>query len=105
MPPSDSAEQVNVTPAVSVVTVCVSQPVDVTSDSGSVTVQVTVTSDVYQPPLPRVPDTDTLISGGVESFGFGVPVVNSTGPLAAPVVASTSSVPSPLLLKSPSTVT
>jgi hypothetical protein len=70
VPPALVAVQVNTVPAVSVVTVDVSQPdVDVTVDSGSDTAQLTVTSLTYQPLLPDVPVTVGETTGGVESAG------------------------------------
>jgi hypothetical protein len=57
VPPALVAVQVRVVPAVSVLIVVVLQPlVEVIADSGSVTVQLTVTLLTYQPLLPRVPE-------------------------------------------------
>jgi hypothetical protein len=75
VPPALVAVQVSVVPAVSAVIVVVPHPlVEVTGDSGSVTVQLTVTSLTYQPPLPSVPLTVGVICGGVVSDGVGVGV-------------------------------
>ena len=64
------AEQFKVAPGVSVVRVVLVQPEeDAIPDSGSVTLQVTVTLLRYQPLLPRVPETDGAITGGVVSEG------------------------------------
>jgi hypothetical protein len=68
VPPPLVAEHVKVTPEVSVVTLLVPQPDwEVIVESGSVTVQVTVTLLLYQPLFPRVPLTFGVITGGVES--------------------------------------
>ena len=70
VPPALVAEQVNVIPAVSVVTELDSQPVvELTADSGSVTVHATPTLLVYQPLFPNMPVTLGVMSGGVESVG------------------------------------
>ena len=62
------AEHVKVTPAEFAESVVVLQPVeDATPDSASVTLQATVTSLVYQPPLPDVPTICGIITGGVMS--------------------------------------
>jgi hypothetical protein len=56
VPPSLVAEQVNVLPVVSEMIVVASQPlVDKITDSGSTTVQLSVTLVVYQPFVPSVP--------------------------------------------------
>jgi hypothetical protein len=69
-PPPEVALQVKTVPVVSVVTVLGPQPVvEVTLDSGSLTVQETVTLDRNQPSLPRVPDTLGVMTGGVVSKG------------------------------------
>ena len=58
VPPSLVATQVNVVPAVSAVTVTVSQPLRAEIGvCGSRTSQLTVTSPVYQPPSPSWPST------------------------------------------------
>jgi hypothetical protein len=68
LPPALVAEQVNVVPGVLAAIVVGSQPVlFVTADSGSVTLQLTVTSLVYQSLLPCVPATVGVMAGGVES--------------------------------------
>jgi hypothetical protein len=68
VPPALVAEHVNVIPAVSVVTELAPQPVvDVTVLWASVTLQLTLTSLVYQLLLPSVPETFATITGGVES--------------------------------------
>jgi hypothetical protein len=68
VPPALVAEHVSVMPAVSVLMVVGPQPVDdVTVDSGSVTVQETLTLLVYHPFVPRVPETLGVITGGVVS--------------------------------------
>ena len=62
------AEHVSAVPDVSVVSVVGLHPEDdVTPDSGSETVQVTVTLLVYQPLLPRVPAMVGTTTGGVVS--------------------------------------
>src|SRR5215475_6879091 len=53
---------------VSAVIVAASQPEEVNEDSGSVTVQVTLTSLTYQPALPSVPTMWGVITGGVTSL-------------------------------------
>jgi hypothetical protein len=64
------AEHVNVTPAVSVLSVVVPQPEDAPMpDSGSVTFQLTRTLLVYHPFMPFVPITTGAMSGGVVSVG------------------------------------
>ncbi len=66
------AEQVKVTPGVSAVSVVLPQPVeDVTPDSGSVTVQLTVTLLRYHPLFPSVPEICGTITGGVVSSEAG----------------------------------
>ena len=68
VPPELVAVQVNVTPDVSVVTKLVSQPdCDVMADSGSLTVQPTVTLLMYHPLFPRVPLTFEVMTGAVGS--------------------------------------
>ena len=70
VPPALVAVQVKVVPAVSVLIVVELHPVlDVMLDSGSVTLQVTVTSLVYQPFVPKVPETLGVMTGGVVSVG------------------------------------
>jgi hypothetical protein len=65
------AEHVSVTPAVSTVRLEGAHPVDVRiPDSGSDTLQLTVTALRYQPLLPSVPVTFGLITGGVTSAIF-----------------------------------
>lgn len=83
VPPALVAEQVSVVLVVSEAIVVVSQPVEVNDDSGSVTLQLTITSLVYQPLLPKVPETVGLITGGVVSEGAqeasgGLPTVMAT---------------------------
>jgi hypothetical protein len=68
VPPELVAEHVNVVPLVSLETVVGVQPDDeVMLESGSVTVQLTVTLLVYQPLFPSVPETFGVMTGGVES--------------------------------------
>jgi len=63
------AEQVTVVPAVSAVSVVGLQPVEeAIPDSGSTTVQVTVTALLYQPLLPAVPVMVWVMTGGVLSI-------------------------------------
>jgi hypothetical protein len=70
VPPSLDAEHVNVTPVVSEVTVVALQPLsDKITDSGSTTVQLSVTCVVYQPFVPRVPKRTGVTCGGVGSPG------------------------------------
>jgi hypothetical protein len=70
------AEQVKVVAAVSVVMVLVAHPdEDLIPDSGSLTVQLTITSLRYHPLLPRVPAIFGRISGGVVSIADEVTVV------------------------------
>jgi hypothetical protein len=68
VPPSLDAEHVNVAPVVSDVIVVASQPlVDRITDSGSTTVQFSVTLVVYQPFVPSVPKMTGVTCGGVGS--------------------------------------
>jgi len=67
VPPLLVAVHVNVTPVVSVVTVEEAQGEDVTGESGSVTVHVTVTLLVYHPFAPSDPLTFGVMMGGVVS--------------------------------------
>ena len=86
VPPAEVALQVNVTPFVSLVTVEGPQPVvDVTVDSASVTVQVTATSDVYQPLLPSVPATPAVMFGGVLSATGEQSIRGNVSPLVGSV--------------------
>jgi hypothetical protein len=83
------AEQVKVVPVVSEFSVTVPQPVDEEMpDSGSVTVQLTVTTLLYQPLAPTVPLTFGVITGGVVSVGepavAGVTIAVKSSALAAP---------------------
>jgi hypothetical protein len=73
VPPSLDAVHVNVAPVVSDVIVVASQPlVDRITDSGSTTVQLSVTFVVYQPFVPSVPKRTGVTWGGVGSPGvFG----------------------------------
>ncbi len=82
-----SASQVKVVPAVSVSRVTGSQPVvPVTVDSGSVTVQLTVTSLTYQPLLPGVPLMLGVITGGVLSGTSAIELgATPVGPCVAPL--------------------
>jgi hypothetical protein len=90
VPPALVAEQVNVVALVSDVIVVVPQPVcDETVESGSVTVQLTVTSLVYQPLFPSVPVTLGVITGGVVSVGPATVSVNVTAG-SAPVTSDDS---------------
>jgi hypothetical protein len=73
VPPPEVAVHVNVVPAVSEVTETASQPdVDVTADSGSVTLQLTATSETCQPLLPAVPDSVGVMTGAVRSSPTGL---------------------------------
>ena|SRR5689334_16993070 len=67
IPPALVALQLMVWPGVSAEIVVGAQAGDVTADSASETVQLTVTSLVYQPLLPSVPVTLGVITGGVAS--------------------------------------
>jgi hypothetical protein len=68
VPPALVAWHVRVVPVVSVLMVVELQPlVDETVDSGSLTVQLTVTSLMYQPFVPNVPLMLGVMTGGVES--------------------------------------
>jgi hypothetical protein len=70
VPPSLSAVQFSCIPVVFAVNVDESQPVvERMIDSGSVTVQFTVTLVVYQPALPSVPVITGVTTGGVGSPG------------------------------------
>jgi hypothetical protein len=81
VPPALVAEQVSVTPAVSELTVVEPQSVvEVTADSGSLTVQDTVTSLVYQPFRPSVPTTVGVITGAVVSTGVKETRLNVRAP-------------------------
>jgi hypothetical protein len=69
-PPALVALHVRVVPLVSVLMVVGPHPVmDVTVDSLSTTLQLTLTSLVYHPLLPSVPTTFGVITGGVVSAG------------------------------------
>jgi hypothetical protein len=66
VPPVLLAEQVNVTPAVSLVMRWSVQPsAFVMYDSSSLTLQCTITSLVYQPLLPSVPVIEGVMMGAV----------------------------------------
>src|SRR5205823_1726506 len=81
-PPSLVAEHVSFVPRVSAVRVTASQPlVEMITDSGSTTDQLTVTLVVYQPFAPSVPKTWGVTTGGVGS-------PRTVGPPAAPGVSS-----------------
>jgi hypothetical protein len=68
VPPALVAWHVRVVPVVSALMVVELQPlVDETVDSGSLTVQLTVTSLMYQPFVPNVPLVLGVMTGGVES--------------------------------------
>jgi hypothetical protein len=68
VPPALVAQQVSVSPAVSVLIVVESQPImEVMADSGSLTLQLTVTSLTYQSLVPRVPTMLGVMTGGVGS--------------------------------------
>src|SRR5215212_1906507 len=70
VPPALVAEQISVVPAVSVLMVVGSQSIRaVMVDGLSTTLQLTETSPTYQPSLPGVPVTSSVISGGVVSKG------------------------------------
>src|SRR5690349_5330036 len=72
VPPADVTEQLNVTPAVSVVTLPVSQPAVPRMLPGtSLMAQATCTSLVYQPLLPGVPLICGVIPGAVRSMLTG----------------------------------
>jgi hypothetical protein len=93
VPPSLDAEHVRSVPAVSVVNVVALQPVvERMTDSGSVTVQLTVTLVVYQPLLPSVPNICGVMTGGVSSPGTsgtpGAPEVSSNPPMPRAIRAA-----------------
>ena len=68
VPPPLVAVHVRVVPAVSDVSVVDEHPlVEVMVDCASVTIHDTVTSLTYQPFVPRVPEIEGVITGGVES--------------------------------------
>jgi hypothetical protein len=70
VPPALVAEQEKVTPVVSLVTELLTQPVfELITDSGSVTVQVRVTLEMYHPLFPSVPLILGVITGPVVSGG------------------------------------
>jgi hypothetical protein len=72
VPPVLVAVHVNVTPVVSLVTEFVasqSTDLDVIAESGSLTLNVTVTSLLYQPLSPSVPVMVWVMTGGVASDG------------------------------------
>jgi hypothetical protein len=72
-------------PDVSEVTLLVPHPLcEEIAESGSVTVQLTDTSLVYQPFIPRVPVTFGVMTGGVESGGAVTFTVNVSGLFVAP---------------------
>src|SRR5437762_1426530 len=82
-PPALVAVHVKVMLFVSLVTVVVSQPVcELIVDSASTTLQLTVTSLVYQPLLPRVPATLGVMIGAVVSEAAGTST-RLCSPLAA----------------------
>ena len=96
VPPALVAEQVRVVPAVSVVIVVEPQPVlEEIAESGSDTVQLTVTSLTYQPLLPRVPATFGVMLGAVVSAGAFTTNVKDAGavfhwlPVFPPVTLAT----------------
>src|SRR5687767_5501410 len=65
LPPVLRAEQDDDNASASAVKCCVPQPESMTTvDSGSVTDQATVTSEMYQPLVPDVPITVLVITGG-----------------------------------------
>ncbi len=76
-PPSLEALQVYEKSAPSVDTVTASQPDVDAALSASVTVQLTVTSLVYQPLLPCVPVIVCAMTGGVESATIVVAVADA----------------------------
>jgi hypothetical protein len=87
VPPSLVAEHVRVSPALSAVNVTVSQPlVERMIDSGSLTLQLSVTLLVYQPFWPRLPVITGTTTGGVGSPGTsrtaGAAEVKSKAPAA-----------------------
>ena len=70
LPPVLVALQVSVSPAVSAVSIEGPQPLDeLTVDSGSVTDQVTFTSELFHPPALAAGVTCGTINGGVVSAG------------------------------------
>jgi hypothetical protein len=69
LPPALVAEQVSVTPAVSLLTVTGSQPLWLLmADSLSTTLQLTLTPLTYQPLAPSVPATVGVMTGAVLSL-------------------------------------
>jgi hypothetical protein len=89
-PPSLSAVHASRVPVVSAVSVRESHPVvERMTDSGSTTVQLTVTLLVYHPSAPSVPKIAGVTTGGVGSPGIGL-----SGSPGAPGVTS-SSAPTP----------
>src|SRR5262245_32890951 len=90
-PPVLLAEHVKLVPAVSLVTVCVAQPlVDVIVDSLSTTLHDTVTLLVYQPFEPSTPVTVGVMTGGVLSILMTTVLsvlVDARLPLPAPSMA------------------
>ena len=89
VPPKEVTVQERLTPAVSSTMVLSTQSVmELMADSGSVRVQETATSEVYQSPLPWVPETVAVITGGVVSATTGEA-------LRMPVAPKTTSIPEP----------
>ena len=74
MPAASVAEQVRVCPVVSELIVVEPHPVSEVIVIGAVTVHVTVTSLVYQPLLPSVPEIFGVTVGGTQTFCTALPV-------------------------------
>ena len=75
MPPLLVAEQLTVVPGLSVLRLVGAHAVEMMAESGSVTIQDTVTSEVYHPLSPKVPRMYGVTVGGVSSAGSGDKVV------------------------------
>src|SRR5438552_1604545 len=88
-PPADEAMHVKVAPSVSAAIDVGLQPVWFSiSESGSLIVQFTATSETYQPPVPSVPRIEYAITGGVESC-FRTRLKKATAPSKSAVPSVT----------------
>jgi len=91
-PPALCAWQLDVAPAVSVTKFCMPQPESITTaDCASMTLQVTLTSLVYQLFKPRVPVTTLVMTGGVVSPAGAETVRFTWASAATPVVLASGS--------------
>jgi hypothetical protein len=92
------AAHATIAPAVSAVSVVAAQPVELaTSETGSETAQLTVTSPLYQPLAPNLPVIDGVTSGGLESYlSVVVADVDSPAPLVQEPLTTADFVSGPL---------